>query len=107
MSLRHPIVFACLLVVSFAIAVPAGAVDLRIGRSNEPSSMDPQFSRTGNNLMTAQDLFDRLVENDASLQTKPALAVSWKAVDPTTWDVKLRDGVRFHDGSPLTADDVL
>jgi len=107
MSRRHPIVFACLLVVSLAAAVPAGAVDLRIGRSNEPSSMDPQFSRTGNNLMTAQDLFDRLVEKDANLQTKPALAVSWKAVDPTTWDVKLRDGVRFHDGSPLTVDDVL
>ena len=98
----------CACVVLMAVgATVAGAVDLRIGRSNEPSSIDPQFSRTGNNLMTAQDLFDRLVENDANLQTKPGLAVSWKFVNPTTWEVKLRDNVKFHDGSPLTTADVL
>jgi peptide/nickel transport system substrate-binding protein len=107
MSRLRPVVYACLLVFALGTATPVRAVDLRIGRSNEPSSIDPQFSRTGNNLMTAQDLFDRLVENDANLQTKPGLAVSWKAVNPTTWEVKLRDGVKFHDGSPLTADDVL
>ena len=95
---------ACALVSTAAVAP---AVELRIGRSNEPSSIDPQFSRTGNNLMTSQDMFDRLIENDPNLQTRPALAVSWKAVDATTWEVKLRDGVRFHDGSPLTAEDVL
>ena len=103
----HPVVCACLLVSTFATVAPAGAVDLRIGRSNEPSSIDPQFSRTGNNLMTAQDLFDRLVENDANLQTKPGLAVSWKTINPTAWEVRLRENVKFHDGSPLTADDVL
>jgi len=89
------------------LTLAAQAADLRIGRSNEPSSIDPQFARTGNNLMTAQDMFDRLIENDANLQTRPALALSWKAVDPATWEIKLRDGVRFHDGSPFTADDVL
>jgi peptide/nickel transport system substrate-binding protein len=96
-----------LLVATLASAAPGHAIDLRIGRSNEQSSMDPQFSRTGNNLMTAQDVFDRLIENDANLQTKPALAVSWKAVDPLTWEVKLRDNVKFQDGSPFTADDVV
>jgi len=96
-----------LVAVACVVTLPAQATDLRIGRSNEPSSLDPQFSRTGNNLMTAQDMFDRLVENDANLQTRPGLAVAWKAIDPTTWEVKLREGVKFHDGSPLTADDVL
>ena len=90
-----------------ALVVPAIAADLRIGRSNEQSSMDPQFSRTGNNMMTAQDIFDRLIANDANLQTKPALAVSWKTIDPLTWEVKLRENVKFHDGSPFTADDVV
>ena len=52
-------------------------------------------------------VFGGTVKNDANLQTKPGLAVSWKAVNPTTWEVKLRDGVKFHDGSPLIADDVL
>ena len=37
----------------------------------------------------------------------PALAVSWKQVNPTTWRVKLRPGVKFHDGTPFTADDVV
>ena len=42
--------------------------------------------------------------DDLSLQ--PALAEDWEAVDPTTYVFSLRDGVTFHDGSPLTADDV-
>ncbi|HXU53471.1 MAG TPA: ABC transporter substrate-binding protein [Casimicrobiaceae bacterium] len=100
-------VIAAILIVLGLAAASAAAADLRIGRSNEPSSLDPQFSRTGNNLMTAQDMFDRLIENDANLQTHPALAVSWKTIDPLTWEVKLREGVRFHDGSPFTADDVV
>ena len=103
--LRFTLVAVMAAVVTLAGA--ACAADLRIGRATEPSSLDPQFSRTGNNLMTAQDMYDRLIDNDANLQTRPGLAVSWKNVDATTWEVKLRDGVRFHDGSPLTADDVL
>ena len=35
------------------------------------------------------------------------LATSWKPVDTTTWEFKLRENVRFHDGTPLTADDVV
>ena len=39
--------------------------------------------------------------------SQPGLAVSWEAVDDLTWEFKLRDGVTFHDGNPLTADDVV
>lgn len=110
-SILRPLAFASVatgafLALSSALA-PALAAELRIGRSNEQSSMDPQFSRTGNNLTTAQDIFDRLILNDANLQTEPALAVSWKSVDPLTWKVKLRENVTFHDGSPFTAEDVV
>ncbi|MDO1583009.1 ABC transporter substrate-binding protein [Rhizobium oryzicola] len=83
------------------------AADLTIGSSTEPSSIDPQFSRTGNNQNIAMQVFDRLLETDTTIGIHPALAVSWKNVDPTTWEVKLRDGVKFHDGSPLTAEDVI
>ena len=37
----------------------------------------------------------------------PGLAESWTNIDPMTWEVKLRQGVTFHDGSPFTAEDVV
>lgn len=85
----------------------AAAVDLTIGRATEQSSLDPQFSRTGNNHASAQDIFDSLVETDAHLQIKPSLAVSWQNIDPLTWEIKLRPGVKFQDGSDFTAKDVV
>ncbi|MCA0921969.1 ABC transporter substrate-binding protein [Pseudooceanicola nanhaiensis] len=86
---------------------PAWAQDLTIGRSSEQSSIDPQFSRTGNNQMTSTMFFDRLVNFDQNLQISAGLAVSWENDDPTTWTLHLREGVTFHDGSPFTADDVI
>jgi peptide/nickel transport system substrate-binding protein len=85
----------------------ADARDLVLGSSTEPSAIDPQFSRTGNNQNIAMQMFDRLVETDATIQMRPGLAASWQNVDPLTWRVKLRAGVAFHDGKPLTADDVI
>jgi peptide/nickel transport system substrate-binding protein len=57
-----------------SVAMPALAADLTIGRAAEPSSIDPQFSRTGNNQGTAQLMFGRLIEQDANLQISPGLA---------------------------------
>ena len=88
-------------------ALPGWAQELVIGRANEPQSIDPQFSRTGNNQMTALHIFDRLVLTDANVRAMPGLAESWQNVDPTTWVVNLRQGVTFHDGTPLTAEDVV
>src|SRR3984893_2012956 len=100
-----------LLISAAAIATTAGspafAADLIIGRAAEQSSVDPLFSRTGNNESTSEDIFDRLVENDANNQLHPALAVSWKAVNPISWEIKLRDGVKFHDGGDFSAEDVV
>ena len=86
---------------------PARAADIILGSSTEPSALDPHFSRTGNNQNVAAQIFDRLVEPDPNLQITPALAESWTNVDPTTWRIKLRAGVTFQDGTPLTPDDVI
>jgi peptide/nickel transport system substrate-binding protein len=94
-------------VLASTILSSAAAAELRIGRANEPQSMDPQFSRTGNNQMTALHVFDRLTLTDENIRMNPALAVSWKNLDPRTWEIKLRAGVKFHDGSPFTAEDVV
>jgi peptide/nickel transport system substrate-binding protein len=50
-------------------------------------------------------MFDRLIMTDDKQQLLPGLAVSWKPINDTTWEFKLRKGVKFHDGSPFTADD--
>ncbi len=85
----------------------APAADLVIGRASEHSSIDPLFSRSGTNYSTSGQMFERLVMNDANNQLQPALAVSWRVLDPTTWELKLRDKVKFHDGSDFTAEDVV
>ncbi len=52
------------------------------------------------------NLYDTLTRWDTALKLQPGLATSWKQVNDTTWDFTLRQGVKFHDGTPLTAEDV-
>src|SRR5579864_8305648 len=52
------------------------------------------------------NIYDTLVHRDANLNLNPVLALSWRAVDPTTWEFALRKGVKFHDGEPLNAEAV-
>lgn len=98
---------AGILVILSASMAGAQAPDLIIARGNEQVSMDPQFARTSNNQATAQNIFDRLIEVDENLRSIPGLAVSWRNLDGLTWEVKLRANVKFHDGSPFTAEDVV
>ena len=88
-------------------SIPLMAATLTIGRANEPQSIDPLFSRTGNNQMTAIHVYDRLVSTDKNVRNQPGLAERWENVNPTTWRIYLRKGVKWHDGRDLTADDVL
>lgn len=80
--------------------------ELRVGRATEHLSMDPHFSRTGNNFDMMLQVYDQMVASGADMNMAPALATGWKVTDGLTWDITLRDDVRFHDGSPLTAADV-
>jgi ABC-type dipeptide transport system, periplasmic component len=93
--------------LSFAsVTTSAQARSLTMALASEPQSLDPLFSRTQNNMQTAENMFERLIEQDDNLQVRPGLAVSWRAVDPLTWEFHLRPNVRFSDNSPMTADDV-
>lgn len=99
---------ALALLALLAGAAPAVARPLlTIGHSSEPSSMDPLFSRTGNNQAAAENIFERLVSTDENMQMRPGLALSWRVLAPDTWEIRLRPGVRFHDGTPFSADDVV
>lgn len=87
--------------------VGAQAKELRIGLSTEPTSIDPLYQQGIPNFALAREIFDTLIEPDNHMHLRPGLALSWKPIDDTTWEIKLRPGVRFHDGSPFTAEDVL
>src|SRR6188768_612211 len=94
------------LLLACAAAV-ASAQNLTLGTKLELNTLDPHFFAAFPTNSSMQYFFDKLVEYGYRLEIKPALATSWKLVDNLTWELKLRQGVTFHDGSPFTADDVI
>ncbi len=90
-----------------ALMGAASADNLTIGVRVETSSIDPHFFNSPPNLQIGSHIFNKLVRRDKDEQLQPDLAVSWKPIDKTVWEIKLRQGVKWHDGSPFTADDVL
>lgn len=93
--------------VAALVSTAAAAEELRIGIYSEPSSIDPHFHNLGPNNAFMAHIFSRLIEMDSQQKLQPGLAVSWKPVNDTTWEFKLRKGVKFSDGAPFTADDVI
>jgi len=85
----------------------ASAEKLTIGLASEPTSMDPHFHNLGPNNAMSVHIFDRLIAQDEKQRLSPGLAVSWKPIDELTWEFKLREGVKFHDGTDFNADDVI
>ncbi len=71
------------------------------------TSMDPHYHNLGPNNSMTDYVFEPLVRSDPLFKPSPGLAVSWTAIDPTTWEFKLRPGVTFSDGTPFTAADVV
>ena len=86
---------------------PAAAQELSIALSTPITSLDPHFHNLSPNNSMSKHFFDPLIKADERQNLKPGLAESWKAIDDITWEFKLRKGVKFHDGSDFTAEDVL
>jgi peptide/nickel transport system substrate-binding protein len=88
------------------LSVPALAQTLTIGTRAGPESVDPHYTASGTHAEALKHVFDTLVWSGDKLQLEPRLAESWKPLNDTTWEFKLRKGVKFHDGSDFTAEDV-
>src|SRR5262245_3582398 len=95
------------LVATVVAAAAVHAQTITIGLAADVTSIDPHFHLLTPNASLGEHVFDLLVYKDATQRLKPGLAVSWRAVDDLTWEFKLREGVKFHDGSEFTADDVV
>ncbi|MGH8829503.1 MAG: ABC transporter substrate-binding protein, partial [Polaromonas sp.] len=98
-----------LLVASALAILSAGtqAQMVRIGNQGDALSMDPHSLNESLQLSVTGNVYEPLVGRDKNLALAPALATSWKQTSPTVWRFELRKGVKFHDGTPFTADDVL
>src|SRR5258708_38033497 len=97
---------------TLATAAPAlaqkTAASLRITWREAIPDADPYYNSQRTGMFVAFQAFDCLVYRDPlTMEIKPALATSWKQVDPTTIDFTLREGVTFQNGDPFTADDVV
>lgn len=97
---------ACLAAL-LAVAGPAAAraQDLAVGVES-PFGIDPHFLFLGPNMAAARHLYDTVINRDAESRFVPGIVESWRAVDPTTWELALRRGVAFHDGSAFEAADI-
>jgi len=94
-------------IATAAFALPIAAANLTIGLGTDVTATDPHYHNLTPNNNVAAHIFDYLVERNEKSQPIPGLATEWKTIDPTTWEFKLRRGVKFHDGSDFTAADVV
>ena len=87
------------------LAAATNAAELRIGVSADITTFDPHFVAAQPNLNAQHHVFESLMHVDERGRPVPVLA-TWRNPDPLTWEFTLRKGVKFHDGSELTTEDV-
>jgi peptide/nickel transport system substrate-binding protein len=98
------------LITALALAGAVAAVPaqtLRWASQGDPQTMDPHSQNESMTNMMNGQVYERLTNRDRQLNIVPGLATSWEQTGPLTWRFKLRPNVKFHDGSPFTADDVV
>lgn len=98
---------AVLMAAAMFGAAPLHARPLRLASAFDPQSMDPHALALLYQSRVVSQIYDSLVNRDRDFRLEPSLATSWKMVDARTWRFALRPNVKFHDGTPLAADDVV
>ncbi|HEX9433771.1 MAG TPA: ABC transporter substrate-binding protein [Burkholderiales bacterium] len=96
-----------LLLVLALIAAPVHAVTLKWAAQNDVLTLDPHSQNHATTHAVLQYTYEGLVRYTKDYKIEPSLAVKWEEVSPTQWRFNLRKGVKFHDGAPFTADDVV
>ncbi len=101
-SMRAMLLGTALGALTIGAAAAQGGGELVIVANQEPQSMQAQVTYKEINGVGLRNVIENLTRIDpATNEVKPMLATSWEQVEPTVWHFTLRDGVTFHDGSPL------
>lgn len=91
-----------------AIQAQDTATSIVVAVPQSPSALEPVLRNNTSTLQTIYSVYDRLLTIDFNTGTVgPGLAESWTQVNPTTFEFTLRQGIKFHDGGEMTADDVV
>ena len=107
MSVRQTLLAAATIsIVVFSMA-PASAQTLRYANQGDLKSLDPYTLNESTTHAHLGQVFEGLIARDKDLKIIPGLAESWETPEPTRWRFKLRKDVKFSNGDPFTADDVV
>ena len=96
-----------LLAAAVGLGAAAHAQTFRFASQGDPQTMDPHSQNESFTNSVNQQVYEYLIHRDRQLNFVPGLATSWEQVSPLKWRFKIRQGVKFHDGTPFTADDVV
>jgi peptide/nickel transport system substrate-binding protein len=107
MSARQTLLAAATLLSVALVVSPASSQTLRYANQGELKSLDPYTLKETTTIAHHAHVYEGLVTRDKDLKIVPALAESWETPEPTRWRFHLRKGVKFHNGDPFTADDVI
>lgn len=98
---------AALAAAAISLASIVEAKTLRWASQGDALTMDPHAQNEGPTTAMNNHVYEGLISRDPKLAKVPGLATSWKPIAADTWEFKLRPDVKFSDGTPLTADDVV
>src|SRR5471032_3273541 len=107
MSVRQILLAATTATIVALAFVPASAQTLRYANQGDLKSLDPYTLRESTTIAHHGHVYEGLTARDKDLSIIPALAESWETPEPTRWRFHLRKNVKFQNGDPLTADDVV
>jgi peptide/nickel transport system substrate-binding protein len=96
-----------LLLFLIGLHTSALSITLRVAQQSDALSMDPHSLNDGLQLGILGHVYEALIHRGKDFKLTPALATNWQQTSPTVWRFNLRKGVRFHNGTPFTADDVI
>lgn len=108
MSCPKSLIAGLMMLVALAFTTRAAAENvLRWASAGGALTADPHAYDEGPTRAQTAQLYESLIGVDSNLNLEPRLAVAWRLVNPTTWEFELRPNVLFHDGTLLTAEDVV
>ena len=93
-------------VLFVAFFTPLNAASLKWSMPGDSLTLDPHAQNEGPTHMVSRQVYEGLVTPGINMEILPQLAESWKTTADDTWIFTIRKGVKFHDGSDLTASDI-